>query len=435
VTFDLGRRLGGRLAGSTAALVAATSGLLAVYGTVGRMYALLALVGAVSADLFLRALERRTVGAACLAAGAALLLPATHPFGAFVAAAEALVALVLWRGRPIRAGLPVAAIALGAIPFLVADARLSGRFGASEGGVPLLSSGDAWAQLELAVRGSGGGAGFALAACLFLGAVGAASVARANRGFFAFAVLAVVLPLGFSAVARVPDGLVAFLSPRHLIFALPVWAAFVGVGSARTVRPLRPRMAVAAVAALGVVLAASPYRSPDPRLTPFWAETGNLAALNEAAVWLRLQIEPGDVLYPYATPYLQAVDEARHATTLPRAQEGPLLAAIGKAKLPVRNVVVAVPVAGAKVDPKALARGLPAAYAVRRIGPWLFATAPGPFASRAGALEAIRGVLEAVDDVATARPPELEAFLDLGRESLCGALSDLGEPCAPRRSP
>jgi uncharacterized membrane protein len=45
VTYDLGRRLGGRLAGATACGVIATSDMLGVYGSFGRMYALFAFTG------------------------------------------------------------------------------------------------------------------------------------------------------------------------------------------------------------------------------------------------------------------------------------------------------------------------------------------------------------------------------------------------------
>ncbi len=77
--FELGRRLSGPVAGAAAAIVAATSGLLTIYGSIARMYALFALVGAIAAVLFVRALERRTPEAALSAAIAAWLLPATHP--------------------------------------------------------------------------------------------------------------------------------------------------------------------------------------------------------------------------------------------------------------------------------------------------------------------------------------------------------------------
>src|SRR5258706_1725548 len=57
VGYDLGRRLAGRVAGASAAFVIAGSSLLQVYASFGRMYALLALAGALAADSFVRAVE------------------------------------------------------------------------------------------------------------------------------------------------------------------------------------------------------------------------------------------------------------------------------------------------------------------------------------------------------------------------------------------
>jgi predicted membrane-bound mannosyltransferase len=52
VCWDLGRRLAGPAAGATAALVAAASPMLAVYGSFGRMYSLYAFASALAADHF-----------------------------------------------------------------------------------------------------------------------------------------------------------------------------------------------------------------------------------------------------------------------------------------------------------------------------------------------------------------------------------------------
>ena len=61
ICWDLGRRLAGPAAGAaTAALVAAASPMLAVYGSFGRMYSLYAFASALAADLFVRALRERT---------------------------------------------------------------------------------------------------------------------------------------------------------------------------------------------------------------------------------------------------------------------------------------------------------------------------------------------------------------------------------------
>src|SRR6478672_5785006 len=58
--YDLARRLAGQFAGLTAAALAATSQLLAVYATFSRMYSLFAFTSALALDLFVRAVDRPT---------------------------------------------------------------------------------------------------------------------------------------------------------------------------------------------------------------------------------------------------------------------------------------------------------------------------------------------------------------------------------------
>ena len=94
--YALGRELAGDLAGAVAAWIVATSALLHVYGTFGRMYSLLALVGGLNMLLFVRALERPTYLRVSLAAASAWLLAATHPFGGIPVAIEAVIAAWLW---------------------------------------------------------------------------------------------------------------------------------------------------------------------------------------------------------------------------------------------------------------------------------------------------------------------------------------------------
>ncbi len=66
--YDLARRMAGRFAGVIAAALAATSQLLLIYGTFGRMYSLFAFASALAADLFVRALAQPRRGAAVAAA-------------------------------------------------------------------------------------------------------------------------------------------------------------------------------------------------------------------------------------------------------------------------------------------------------------------------------------------------------------------------------
>jgi len=196
VCWNLGRRLGGPVAGAVAAIVAATSSMLAVYGSVGRMYALFAFASALAIDLFVRALDRRTPRAAFVAALAALLLPAVHPYGLVVVAVEAAVALAIWRGRPLRPALPVLALVVLLTPFVIADVRLSERFGVTASGDGSVAPPDfAAKQLGEALAAFAGGAG--VLALLFFGLAlqftGSYRVAILSLAVFFIAGLALLL--------------------------------------------------------------------------------------------------------------------------------------------------------------------------------------------------------------------------------------------------
>jgi hypothetical protein len=421
VTFSLGRRLGGPTAGGAAALVVAASGMLGIYGSFGRMYALLALAAALAADLFVRALLERTARAAALAAAGALLLPAVHPYGGIVVAVEALVALALWRGRPLRAAVPAGLVSLGLIPFLVADLRLAQRFevsGEQEG--RLATWDEAWSQLESAIRGFAGGEGLLLVLFVVLAAAGALVLLRREPAFVAFAALALVAPPLLATLVR--TGRAPDLSPRHLIFALPLWAALIGVAVARVPHPLR----TLALAGVGLAAALAPAGIPDPRSITYTAALGSEQAVAEPAAWLRHEIEPGDVLYPYSSVFLAALPEAGEARGLPRAQKQSLLAALYRLDYPVRAVFVAVPTGTTEVrlDEARVDGAHPFAS-------WLLVRANGPFQDRDAVLRST------VDALASVRPalrepiPEpLAGWFELNREVLCESLAIPGEECS-----
>ena len=121
------------------------------------MYSLYAFASALAADLFVRALRERTPRTALAAALAAWLLPAIHPYGAIAVAAEALVGLWIWRGKPLRPALPVLGVGLALVPFLLADVRLAQRFSVGLGGeTSIASPGAALGQVWRAVAGVGG---------------------------------------------------------------------------------------------------------------------------------------------------------------------------------------------------------------------------------------------------------------------------------------
>lgn len=405
VTFDLGRRLGGLTVGWVSALVVAMSSLLWVYGSVGRMYALFAFAGALAADLFVRALQLRTAGAAVAAAAGAWLLPAVHPYGGIVVTVEALVALAVWRGRPLRPAVPVALVALGTLPFLVADVRLADRFSVgAEGDGRVASFGRAWDLLTATLGGFAGGDGLALAFFVALGLAGIAVLVRQESAFVAFACLALVAPLALLVAGRSEE--TVSLATRHLIFALPLWAALIGVGVARAARDLG---ALAQVAFLvGVALLA--YEAASDRADPRFLPEGRPRNLAEPARWLEERVQPGDVLFPYSPVFLAALPATRHAVTLPR-ERATLEPALDHVDFPVGSVFVALPRRGAQV-----AEG----EGVESFRAWLLAREQGPFASRDAVIAAAARALEAAEAALSGENARLRAYLDSSRAALCG---------------
>jgi hypothetical protein len=419
VAFDLARRLAGPAAGGTAAFVVAASGMLGVYGSFGRMYALLALAGAVAADLFVRALELRTPKAAALAAAGAWLLPAVHPYGGIVVAVEALVALAVWRGRPLRAAVPAAAVALAMVPFALADLRLAQRFEISEHQTGRLATREqAWNQLESAVRGFAGGKGLLLALFLGLALAGALVLLRREPAFVAFAALALVAPPFLATLVR--TGRAPDISPRHLIYALPLWAALVGVAVAHVRRPFVP----AAMAGACLAAAFGAAGIPDPRAITYTAALGSDEAVAAPSAWLRREIEPGDVLYPYSSVFLAALPESGEAHGLPRAQSQSLLAALDRVDYPAPAVFVAVPTGRTRTTAAALPEG------AHGFGSWLLIRSPGPFSSREAVLAAVvRDLSGARRALASPVSAPLADWFELNLEVLCESERTPGAEC------
>jgi uncharacterized membrane protein len=404
VCYDLGRRLAGQIAGVGAGVVAATSGMLAVYGSFGRMYALLAFVSALAATLFVRALDERTTSAAIAAAAAAWLLPAVHPYGGIVVAIEAALALAVWRGRPLRPALPVLAIGLAMIPFAVADLRLANRFEVSgEAETRLATWDEAWDQLGSAVSGFAGGEGLPLAVFLGLALGGAVLLLRRRPELVVWGLLALAAPPLLAALVR--TGRAPDLSPRHLIFVLPFFAAAVGTAIARL--PWPP-IALAAVSAVAVF---SAQGIVDPRTITYTAALGSEEALAEPSAWLEERVGEGDVLYPYSSVFLAALPEAGEAVSLPRGQSQSLLAAVERLDYPVRDLFVAIPAEGP-------------------LGAWTIVHSPGPIADARGLLERTRGTLQAQRATLPANAPEpLQDWFGLNETVLCEALSTLDTEC------
>ena len=325
--FDLGRRLGGQAAGLVAAAVAASSTALAIYGSFGRMYALYVLVAALATDLFVRALELRTRSAVIAAAASAWLLPAVHPYGAIPALMMLVVAAVAWRRR----AWPFGVAAVAAVPFLLADLRLADRSDVGEGGGSLAGPGDAWGELVAAVSSFAGGSGLTLVLFTGLALAGLVVLAAERPAVAVLAAAVAVPPLLF---VLIPAGSEPDLSPRHLFYGLPLWAGAIGVGAARLRRWLPERAWLAAVGAVIVLAVAAPASAlKDPR------ELGLLPTETPASV----RAEEGDVLFPYATPFLAELGTVRDALALPQGPGGQILRTLEHAEEPIGAVHVALP--------------------------------------------------------------------------------------------
>ena len=428
ICFDLGRRLAGPPAGAVAALVVAASTVLSIYGSFGRMYALLVLAGAIAADLFVRALQRRTPGAAALAAGGAWLLPAVHPYGAIPVAAGALVALWLWRFRPFRAGAPALVVGLAAIPFAVADLRLSGRFGVGVSGESSLASPtEAWKQFGRAIESfAGGGDPILVAAFCVLAVVGAVALARQRNPFVVVAAASLLAPPVLFMLVRSAGS--PGLSPRHLASALPVWAALIGVGITR----VSSRQAWAGVAVAGVAAAvAAPGGIVDPRAAssnailgggPGEVAPGSRGSVAQAATWARSTVRRGDVLFPYSPAFLAALPESGRALSLPYGQAPLLRRTLRRADWPVPGVVIAVPL----VDGVVGGRWPASRASTYNSSDWFLLRVAGPFTDERALLSAASDAFAAVDRGAARRDSHLDAYLERNRRVLREALDSIG---------
>ena len=121
---------------------------------------------------------------------AAWVLLAAHPFGAALVAAEAAVAVFLWRGRNLRAAIPVAVVALATLPFAYADLRLADRFSASlSGQQEIVAPERASAVLVRALGGFAGGREPVFLLFIALAVLGAIAIYHRDRAFLAVTVL------------------------------------------------------------------------------------------------------------------------------------------------------------------------------------------------------------------------------------------------------
>jgi Dolichyl-phosphate-mannose-protein mannosyltransferase len=436
--WDIGRRLGGPVAGAVAALVAATSSFVLVYGTFARMYTLYVFAAALAIDLFLVAKERRSGRWAFAAAAAAWLLPAIHPYGAFLVAAEAVVALWLWRGRPLRPALPALGVALAMVPFAVADLRLADRFGVGvDGEGAIAAPADAWGQLGRAFAATAGGEGVAAGIAVAFVAAGLLLVARRDPPFAALCLVAFLLPPLLLVLVR--SGTEPGLSPRHIVYVVPLAAALIGVAVAAAVRTRGPLAAVGAVALAGVLLAAAPFGGiRDPRdwqndvLGGGLPETALGAEQNVAApaAWLNETVGAGDVLYPYSAVYWAGLPATGEANVLPYSQRELILRAAERIEPPVERVLVSVPVGDSGLDRARLEEELGESFVARRFGGWLLVEGTGPYPDERVVLLAVSHALRSSRGAVSDPSVALGWYFNVTLAGLCGSVRERwGDSC------
>ena len=418
VCYDLTRRLAGRSAGLIAAALTGTSQLLLVYGTFGRMYSLFAFASALAADLFVRALERPQRREVLAAAAAALFPLAVHPFGVFLFGAEAVVALWLWRGRSLRAGLPVLAVALLALPLLLADLRLSDRY-APEAGQDLDSGTSAGDATLHALGGAAGGRGVLLALFVLLAAAGIYALARRRPAVAAFAAITIAFPPVVLAVASAAGIAGDRLGPRHLIFMLPLWIALVAIGAIQLGAMLPPKARIATFAAIVAAAALAPSAVSEPRTIP----TGAEQAVAAPAAWLATQLGPGDVLYPYSPVFFAALPAAKEARAYSR--EPVALARAVKRTGATHTVFISIPLREPlNGDGNALRR---AGVRFRAFTSWLILVSRGPFANGTAALRSTAELLKIATPLVT--ESNAHAYVEQIRGTACAALVRLRSAC------
>lgn len=293
VVWALGRRLGGDGAALAASALAAVNPMLVWFSQEARAYALLGLLGGLSALLWLRALEEIDLETASSAshpspsppptsgrrytrllawAAAAGLAMATHYYAAFLVAPQALWLLLRapgWRRRatllapPALAGAALAPLALGqrendtasfitGSELLTRLAQLPKQF--------LVGYDAPLEPLLVAITALAVGAGFAGLAALLSGRIDAPPGERTDGARLArLAAAALALPV-LAAIAG-EDHLIT----RNVLFVLPLACALAGAGLAAGFGIARRRalLALGAACVAGVVVIAGVARDPE----------------------------------------------------------------------------------------------------------------------------------------------------------------------------
>jgi hypothetical protein len=311
--------------------------------------------------------------------------------------------------------------------------RLADRYAVGEGGdARLLGLGETIRYFGHTLGEFAGARGPVFVLAFVLALAGGLRLLRTYGAFVAVAVLSAAIPLVLLVVTPIPRaGGLANVSTRHLIYLLPVWAAFIGAGMASALVRL-PRSARPASLALvsAALLLPPPSGVMDPRTRlPFVAESGRRGALASPARWLRDVVVEGDALFSASPPFLAALPDAARGRLIEPAPGRMLGRSLQRLRFPVPGVVVAAPLGDAPldVDEVRTSLGERARFHVSRS--WLVVRVAGPFPSPTELLRAVHRSFEAVEDAISHPPPRLASYLRSNLSTVCAALRTRGQTC------
>jgi hypothetical protein len=372
-------RLVGREAALAATVLVSASWMLLFHGVYGRMYSLFLFTSALSALALLRAIERGGPRVWTFWGVATLLVIASHPYGALVLASEGAYAAIT-RERWREAAWAFASVGLLGIPFWRTDLILAGRFdvGVGGGGEKLGSPGSVLLYLRNVAGDFTAGWTPVVSIVLVAALLGLLALTRERPRSALFAACTIAVPAAAFLVARLGHS----TSPqsRHLIFALPVFAALVAVGVLSVARSLPRRGAtIAGVLALACLVPAEVawgwHKTPEL----YTREAGaRVSARHAAAAWLARTTRPDDVLLGYDPLFLEAWQRGGVVPRLvvPRADSRLAFEALRGAPKPLGRGVWIFDASDTNNAQRSLTIPLrlpdpPAAFEARRFGPFL----------------------------------------------------------------
>jgi hypothetical protein len=241
-----------------------------------------------------------------------------------------------------------------------------------------------WGRVEARLPGreTPGGSGLPLVLFTGLAIVGLVVLAMERPAVAVLSAAVAVPPVLFTLI---PAGSEPDLSPRHLFYGLPLWAAAIGVAVARLRRWLPERAWLVVVAGTIVLAVFGPASAlKDPR------ELGLLPTATSGEI----RAGEGELLFPYSTPFLAKIGDVRVALALPQGPGDQILRTLEHADEPIRAMHLAVP-----------------------REEWEVVTIRGPFDKQ-------RALAAAAEAIATSpHPSELDWWYELVERGLRDALS------------